>query len=200
MKFTKISLISCLMLCYPISQLHAQYLGGNDDGYATIKSPDLFMDGSSPSNIYSGSIGDGYALVASGFFSLIPGLVFSVDRTTGDVFALGSLIPSGADIAEHINVSEPVEPGDVVELDPNKPQFYRKTRGSSHLIAGVITTEPGFTLGNNLGEIEADVVLPAVKDSKIEFNNRALLALMGRVPVKATTEWRHSPGRLTYCI
>ncbi|MCH8127613.1 SBBP repeat-containing protein [candidate division KSB1 bacterium] len=46
------------------------------------------------------------------------GLVFRVERSTGDVFADGSFIPDGADMAERINVSEPVEPGDVVELDP----------------------------------------------------------------------------------
>ncbi len=103
-----------------------------------------------------------------------PGLVFRVERSTGDVFADGSFIPGGADLAERIQVSEPVEPGDVVELDPNRPEHYRKARGSSQLVAGVITTEPGFTLGNNPDEKQLDI--------------RPMLALMGRVPVKATTE------------
>ena len=102
------------------------------------------------------------------------GLVFRVERTTGDVYSKGSFTSGGADLAERIQVSEPVEPGDVVELDPNRPGHYRKARGSGKLIAGVITTKPGFTLGNSLGEMGSDL--------------RPMLALMGRVPVKATTE------------
>ncbi len=101
-------------------------------------------------------------------------MVFRVERTTGDVFADGSFIPGGADLAERIHVSESVEPGDVVELDPSKPGHYRRARGFSPLVAGIITTEPGFTLGNNPDEKQSDI--------------RPMLALMGRVPVKATTE------------
>ena len=41
-------------------------------------------------------------------------LVFHVERSTGDVFSNGSFIPNGADIAERINVSEPVEAGDIL--------------------------------------------------------------------------------------
>lgn len=55
---------------------------------------------------------------------------------------------TGADIAEFINVSEPVEPGDVVELDPKRPGHYRKSRGPhSTLVAGVISSTPGITMG-----------------------------------------------------
>ena len=114
----------------------------------------------------------------------ISGIVFRVERATGNVFA-SSFIGSGADLAERINVSEPVEFGDVVELDPNKPEHYRKTRGSSQLIAGVITTEPGFTLGNNLKEKTAT---PLIANAESITTSHPMLALMGRVPVKVTTE------------
>jgi hypothetical protein len=117
-----------------------------------------------------------------------PVLVFRVERITGDVFAKGTFLPGGADIAERINVSEPVEPGDVVELDPTKPGHYRKARGASHLVAGVITTRPGFTLGNSPEEMEPDTVNAAQKALRFGAADRPLLALMGRVPVKATTE------------
>jgi len=53
-------------------------------------------------------------------------------------------------------------------------QWDRKARGSSQLIAGVITTEPGFILGNDPDEKQSDI--------------RPMLALMGRVPVKVTIE------------
>ncbi len=111
-----------------------------------------------------------------------PSLVFSVERSTGDIFAQGCFIGSGADLAERIDVSEPVEPGDVGELDPTRPGHYRKARGQSHLIAGVITTEPGFVLGNT------PLNPPSRGESKGGVLGRPMLALMGRVPVKTTTE------------
>ena len=55
----------------------------------------------------------------------------------------------GADLAERIDVTEPVEPGDVVEIDPHHPGKYRKARGPfSPRVAGVIATSPGITLAN----------------------------------------------------
>ncbi|MCR4405260.1 MAG: hypothetical protein NUW06_08335 [Candidatus Acetothermia bacterium] len=85
---------------------------------------------------------------------------------------------SGADVAERIDASEAVEPGDVVEIDPLNPGLYRKAREPrSTRVAGVISTAPAITLGNNF-------------DARAEIweDSRPLLALAGRVPVKATTE------------
>ena len=118
---------------------------------------------------------------------IVTGIVFRVERATGDVFA-SSYTGGGADLAERIKVSEPVEFGDVVELDPNKPEYYRKTRGSSQLIAGVITTEPGFTLGNNLEETAAAPLIANAETVPLTTTSRPMLTLMGRVPVKVTTE------------
>lgn len=99
------------------------------------------------------------------------GAIFRIERATGNVCTDGTLNPNGADLAEYILVSEAVEPGEVVELDPSTPKHYRKARMPySPLIAGVISTQPGVVLGARQSE------------------GRALLALVGRVPVKATTE------------
>ncbi len=106
-------------------------------------------------------------------------LVFRVTRE-GEVYTDGAFFcglgsgcfnaGTGADIAEWVLVSEPVEPGEVLEIDPDHLGFYRKARGPySHLIAGVVSTTPGFTLGEP-GE------------------GKALLALLGTVLVKATAE------------
>jgi subtilisin family serine protease len=98
--------------------------------------------------------------------------IFRIERTTGNAYADGSWNAGGADVAEYIAVSEPVEPGDVVELDPHNPKYYRKARSAySPLVAGVISTQPGVVLG-----------------ARTQSEGRALLALVGRVPVKATTE------------
>jgi hypothetical protein len=76
------------------------------------------------------------------------GAVFRIERMTGNVCTDGSLNPGGADVAEYILASEPLEPGDVVELDPHNPKHYRKAREPySPWVAGVISTAPGFVLG-----------------------------------------------------
>ena len=54
-----------------------------------------------------------------------------------------------ADIAERVDVSEFVSPGDVVEVDPQHPGRLRKSRlPYSPLVVGVIAAIPGFVLAN----------------------------------------------------
>lgn len=100
------------------------------------------------------------------------GALFRVERTTGNACTDGSFIGGGADVAEYVRVSEAVSPGDVLELDPDNPKSYRKARSPySPLIAGVVSSAPGVVLG-----------------AKHAQENRALLALVGRVLVKAMAE------------
>ena len=109
-------------------------------------------------------------------------LVFSVERS-GDVRADGayygaSFTTGGADVAERINTSEWVEAGDVVEIDPDHPGFFRKSASAySRKVAGIISTSPGVVLGN-----KTDRTADAWDD------NRPVLAIAGRVPVKVSTE------------
>jgi len=130
--------------------------------------------------------------VTDSFSSFAVGVVLSeihtpaVFRVTqeGDVRADGtyygqSFETGSADVAEWVPVSEPVEPGDVLELDPDNPSQYRKARGRcSQLIAGVVSTEPGFVLGTN----------PSTLGLEHWTSDSALLALIGIVPVKVTDE------------
>lgn len=147
---------------------------------------------------------------------------------------------TGADIAEEVATSEPVEPGDLLELDPEHPGYYRKSRGPlSTLAAGVVSTTPGITMGRSAAnEASQDAalaeMLPAFDHSLISLelghavtpqpvtplavsvrvsqlgiapsfrpsvgsltqylranqqgSRRPLLALVGVVPVKVTTE------------
>lgn len=109
---------------------------------------------------------------------------FRVEKD-GDVYADGTYYCSdgavhvgSADVAERINVSEWVEPSYVVEIDPDHPGFFRKTRSPySTRVAGIISTSPGVVLGNGFDAAE----------DKWE-DNRPMLAIAGRVPVKATIE------------
>ena len=102
---------------------------------------------------------------------------FRIERETGNVLAdgafFGKAFQSGsADVAEWVRVSEPVNPGDVLEFDPTQPGFYRKARGPcSTLVAGVVSTQPGVVLGHS-------------EDTQ----GKALLALIGIVPLKVTDE------------
>ena len=130
------------------------------------------------------------------------GAIFRIERATGNVCADGYFSSPATDVAEYILVSEAVEPGDVVELDPHNPRQYRKARGPySTLVAGVISTAPGVILGlgpNPLAPFptrEGGTPLSVsgrggggVGEGLGERSPRALLALIGRVPVKASTE------------
>jgi len=123
--------------------------------------------------------------------------IFRVE-STGDVLADGSYYgetfeTGAADVAEWVSVSEPVESGDVLELDPDNPGHYRKSRGScSTLVAGVVSTNPGFVLGSrpptpDSGLMTDDSRLPTL-DSRLATPDSALLALVGIVPIKVTDE------------
>jgi hypothetical protein len=124
--------------------------------------------------------------------------VFRVESATGDVHADGSFygasFQSGAaDVAEWVPISEEVEPGDVLELDSDNPGQYRKARGQcSNLVAGVVSTKPGFVLGTNPSTVDfgpqTDDSRPMTEDSELWTGASALLALIGIVPVKVTDE------------
>jgi len=110
--------------------------------------------------------------------------VFRVESATGNVLADGpfygdSFLTGCADVAEWVPVSEPVEPGDVLELDPTSPGQYRKARGPcSDLVAGVVSSAPGVILGS----------FSPTLDIRLWTLDSALLALLGIVPVKVTDE------------
>src|SRR5690606_12037846 len=87
----------------------------------------------------------------------------------------GGVQASGADVAELVpTVGETPEPGDVVEIDPDRNDRFRlSSEPNTARVAGVITTTPGLLLGAKGAEQTATG--PA-------------LALVGRVPVKTTLE------------
>jgi len=119
--------------------------------------------------------------VASGcgvyrIFSTSPA-VFKVEAWRGNIRADGAVHAAGfhgggGDVAEWVSVSEGVKPGDVLELDPMATAVYRPSQTPcSSLVAGVVSTEPGFVLGEDTA-----------------IGRHVLLALTGVVPVKVTSE------------
>jgi len=100
-------------------------------------------------------------------FRVEDGFVFA-DR----VFHAAAFETGAADIAEWVHLTTPAEPGVVVEFDPIASMRYRVAQDAcSSLVAGVISTAPGVTLGGSL-----------------DASERALLTLAGVVPVKVTHE------------
>ena len=98
-------------------------------------------------------------------------------NSAGRGFFNGGTQTSGADLAEVVALSGPTpEPGDVVEIDPERPSHFRlATHPHSTLVAGVISTDPGVLMN----AANADETLPPAGPA---------LALAGRVPVKVTAQ------------
>ncbi|MBI1742653.1 PQQ-dependent sugar dehydrogenase [Candidatus Acetothermia bacterium] len=107
--------------------------------------------------------------------------LFTVHRSSGNVYADGAYFCGkisacfnssvGADIAERINSLELLEPGDVIEIDPEHSGYFRKSRGTP-LVVGVVSTHAGLTMANRAAQTDV----------------RPSIALIGRVPVKTITE------------
>ncbi|MBI1742567.1 hypothetical protein HYR54_05800 [Candidatus Acetothermia bacterium] len=99
---------------------------------------------------------------------------FNSGRSAGGAFNAGF----GADVAEWVQVSESLGPGDVVELDIKHPGKYHKASSSySKMVSGVVSSQPGMTLAN-----------PPGTWVKNKSKTQALLVLMGRAMVKASSE------------
>ena len=158
--------------------------GDTYSGFATDGAPETLGEGSPPTAAVFRVTAEGDVLADGAYY--------------GEAFYTGA-----ADIAEWVDVSEPVAPGDVLELDPEHPGYYRKARGRcSTLVAGVVSTNPGFILGAKTpsssvsgSELWTMDLGPWTEgsglitdDSRLTTPDRALLALIGIIPVKVTDE------------
>jgi hypothetical protein len=90
---------------------------------------------------------------------------------------------TGADIAEKFPTTETLEPGIVVEIDPDNPGHLRKARGAyNKRVAGVVAGANGLSKGIILGNLEGS-------------ENHTPIAISGRVWVYAdATEHAIEPG------
>jgi hypothetical protein len=92
---------------------------------------------------------------------------------------------TGADIAEKFPTTETLEPGTVVEIDPDNPGHLRKARGAyNKRVAGVVAGANGLSKGIVLGNLEGS-------------ENHTPIAISGRVWVHAdATQEAIEPGDL----
>lgn len=106
---------------------------------------------------------------------------FSV-ASNGDVAAAGNFYAASVyvgtpgnvgDLSERVDIAvdDAVEPGDVLMVDPMSADTYRRTAGKhEQSVAGVVSTNPVIIVGNG----------------KTDYT--AVLAMVGRVPVKVSDE------------
>jgi hypothetical protein len=92
---------------------------------------------------------------------------------------------TGADLAEKFPTTETLEPGTVVEIDPDNPGHLRKARGAYNTrVAGVVAGANGLSKGIILGNLEGS-------------ENHTPIAISGRVWVYAdATQEAIEPGDL----
>ncbi len=97
--------------------------------------------------------------------------VFRIN-SSGDVYTSsnGSINTGGADLAEHYSSQTPLEKGEVVSIDPQNNHGVQRSKYQYQPdVLGVVSTAPGFVAG---------AFTP----------NSHPVALVGRVPVKVSTE------------
>jgi len=96
-----------------------------------------------------------FSIVRDGAERSVTSEVFRVDER-GNVFAMGSFRPNAMDLAEYFAVSEPVEPGDVVAVDPeHEGSLHRARDAGDGGVVGIVSTDPGVLLGAGVQRVLA---------------------------------------------
>ncbi len=75
---------------------------------------------------------------------------------TGDLWIRGALFPGPTKIlAQSLPMSEPVRPGQLVSLDPDRPGEVRPTTmAGDHMVFGVASDRPGILFGGPPASVE----------------------------------------------
>ena len=129
-------------------------------------------------NIMRFRAGNGYF----NFYNAATGLRTAELQSDGDLRIRGSLSELAAlDIAESFHAGEPLEPGDLVSLDPGSGGEVRRTRlAGDPMVLGVVSTRPGILLGGapfdrtGLRETWGDRMADLYETERIALRERVL--------------------------
>ena len=101
--------------------------------------------------------------------------VFRVDER-GNVWAKGAFRPRSMDLAETFAVSEAVEAGDVLVVDPERPgRYMRGRRAEDRSVVGVVAADPGVLLGGDVSRVldESPELAEALARARVEGDRDA---------------------------
>ncbi|MFA5166889.1 MAG: hypothetical protein WC449_06390, partial [Candidatus Paceibacterota bacterium] len=173
------------------TDLYIKFFEDNGEGGVPPEYASIGLAGVQNNFLQFNSVSGGFRFNAVGMASSTAQYAFSVRRnnspifsisSNGDVRATGKLYASSTvvgtpgnpgDYAEVVDIAieDIVEPGDIMVVDERANDTYRLSKNSfSASVAGIISTEPSILVG----------------DGKTDY--KAQLSLIGRVPVKVTTE------------
>jgi hypothetical protein len=161
--------------------------------YAENNSSSHGVSGAAGYFVYSGT-GDSHAIIAeaSGHYGSYPIYANRTDCSGVGYYCYGVYTPdkiyaarfdtTPSDVAEYFPTDQPLEPGDVVVIDPANGRLVRVTKPNDTTVAGVISTQPGIALGSSDPELDLTNPTNGSADGNVP------LALVGRVPVKVSAE------------
>ena len=128
MRHSRIILLASVLLCSASARSHAQYAGGNGDGYSLQSSSDVLLDGTviDLGAKYRGGSGDGYASIIS----------IEIVLTIEDITALES-VPESFKLYQ--NYPNPFNPSTRIRIDiPVSSRDVARTRVSISNIRGQV--------------------------------------------------------------
>ena len=105
----------------------------------------------------------------------------------GNVYAT-SFRPSSQDLASLVDVSEEVQPGDVLVIDPNHRGLMRRgSHAADNGVVGIVSAAQGVILGSEveIGETKA----PEQRDQSPDFQLKAPVAFSGVVDCKVDASY-----------
>lgn len=130
-----------------------------DGGYALFKQP----DGSSAVSIFANALFTGGGMVSIADNGGTPKVQAYVDINGDGIVSTSILEITGADVAEKFPVSDEVEPGMVVEIDPANPGHLRLSREAyNRRVAGVVSGGGGLPVGAILGNLPGNEDAPPI--------------------------------------
>jgi hypothetical protein len=129
-------------------------------------------------------------------------------NVSGNINVTGNINAKYQDVAEWVEMSEPLEPGTVVSVDPQEPnRVVASPRAYDTRVAGAVSRQPGLVLGDRSDtkamvaqsgrvRIKVDASYGAIKIGDLLVTSPTPGYAMRSRPVKVGGRYLHRPGTL----